>query len=46
MLESQRWWFATALRAAIHDDASIGEALGIPGYIRPAKDRDRDDRSG
>ena len=28
--------FATALSAAIHDGASIGEAPGIPGYVRPA----------
>ena len=38
--------FATALSAAIHDGASIGEAPGIPGCVRPATGGDREDRRG
>ena len=38
--------FATALSAAIHDGALIGEAPGIPGCVRPATGGDGEDRRG
>ena len=38
--------FAAVLGAAIHDVTLIGEAPAIPGYVRPAKGGDREDRRG
>ena len=38
--------FAAVLGAAIHDVTLIGEAPGIPRYVRPATGGDREDRRG